>query len=101
MMGGGRVVRDLVAEALEELRVLVGPTLVGAQSLIVDADIRDGDDCMAADDLLQFALLNDEPLPDPLLRRIEEAVGWGWDDELRERTLGWVKKHRRLALATA
>lgn len=61
---------------------------------MIQSDHELQDDEFAVDSFLQFTLLEGFEVPEELLRDIEAEVRAGWDDELVERTLGWIVKHR-------
>ncbi|MEL4356534.1 MULTISPECIES: hypothetical protein [unclassified Luteococcus] len=67
---------------------------VGARAIIHSELSCDADVYMAVDDMLQFSLLSDVPISTALLDQAEAAINWWWDEELTQRTLGWVAKHR-------
>ncbi|XCB30117.1 hypothetical protein RQN30_01290 [Arcanobacterium hippocoleae] len=53
---------------------------------------------MFIDDCLQFALLEDVPIPDDLLDETYSEVSIAWDPDIQERTLNWIAKHRAKTL---
>lgn len=80
------------------------PRLGVVSQSFVRGDLHDGEDdvAMALDDMLQFALVDDVPMPADMLDEAEEIVRRGGQDpDLEERTLGWIAQHRQRQAASA
>lgn len=60
----------------------------------IESDRLAVDYWMEIDDYLQFSLLEGAQITDELLELTETEVLFDWDEQLKDRTIGWIEKHR-------
>lgn len=87
---------------VERMRRDFLPRLAPGDQSIVNSELDFSDDIdMALDDMLQFSLVSDVPMPTDMVDEAEAVLNSGdCDPELADRTRGWINQHRtRLAAA--
>lgn len=81
---------------IERFDQVVYPSLTSKSQSIIRDDKFIHEMEWVLDGYLQFALIDHVDVPDELLDEAEAVVRAGWEEEIFDRTLGWIAKHREL-----